>query len=329
MATMTDIAKLAGVSIATVSRVLNYDETLSASGETRRKIFEIAESLDYTKHKQKATKKTGKIAIVQWNTEEEELNDIYYMSIRIGAENRAREHGIEISTLYELDKIAQTTIDGILAIGKFTMEQVEQLKEIHPHICFVDTDYRLNKYDSVVIDFVQSTREVIDYFIAGGHTNIGFIGAEERSEIDGSMNDPRSVAYAEYMKERRLYAKQNMFVVGGRFDVPSGYEQMKQAIEQLGNELPTAFFVANDPMAIGCLRALSEARIAVPERVSIVGFNDISVSQYVSPALSTIRVYTEFMGEEGMDMLIERMNGRKHAKRTILETDLILRESSK
>ncbi|MBC2159502.1 LacI family DNA-binding transcriptional regulator [Listeria booriae] len=329
MATMTDIAKLAGVSIATVSRVLNYDETLSASGETRRKIFEIAESLDYTKHKQKATKKTGKIAIVQWNTEEEELNDIYYMSIRIGAENRAREHGIEISTLYELDKIAQATIDGILAIGKFTLEQVEQLKEIHPHICFVDTDYRLNKYDSVVIDFVQSTREVIDYFIAGGHTNIGFIGAEERSEIDGSMNDPRSVAYVEYMKERQLYAKQNMFVVGGRFDVPSGYEQMKQAIEQLGEELPTAFFVANDPMAIGCLRALSEAGIAVPERVSIVGFNDISVSQYVSPALSTIRVYTEFMGEEGMDMLVERMNGRKHAKRTILETDLILRESSK
>ncbi|MBC2205924.1 LacI family DNA-binding transcriptional regulator [Listeria booriae] len=329
MATMTDIAKLAGVSIATVSRVLNYDETLSASGETRRKIFEIAESLDYTKHKQKATKKTGKIAIVQWNTEEEELNDIYYMSIRIGAENRAREHGIEISTLYELDKIAQATIDGILAIGKFTLEQVEQLKEIHPHICFVDTDYRLNKYDSVVIDFVQSTREVIDYFIAGGHTNIGFIGAEERSEIDGSMNDPRSVAYVEYMKERQLYAKQNMFVVGGRFDVPSGYEQMKQAIEQLGDELPTAFFVANDPMAIGCLRALSEAGIAVPERVSIVGFNDISVSQYVSPALSTIRVYTEFMGEEGMDMLIERMNGRKHAKRTILETDLVLRESSR
>ncbi|MBC2147444.1 LacI family DNA-binding transcriptional regulator [Listeria booriae] len=329
MATMTDIAKLAGVSIATVSRVLNYDETLSASGETRRKIFEIAESLDYTKHKQKATKKTGKIAIVQWNTEEEELNDIYYMSIRIGAENRAREHGIEISTLYELDKIAQATIDGILAIGKFTLEQVEQLKEIHPHICFVDTDYRLNKYDSVVIDFVQSTREVIDYFIASGHTNIGFIGAEERSEIDGSMNDPRSVAYVEYMKERQLYAKQNMFVVGGRFDVPSGYEQMKQAIEQLGEELPTAFFVANDPMAIGCLRALSEAGIAVPERVSIVGFNDISVSQYVSPALSTIRVYTEFMGEEGMDMLIERMNGRKHAKRTILETDLVLRESSR
>ncbi|WP_036078026.1 LacI family DNA-binding transcriptional regulator [Listeria cornellensis] len=58
MATMTDIAKLAGVSIATVSRVLNYDETLSASEETRRKIFEIAESLDYTKHKQKSTKKS-------------------------------------------------------------------------------------------------------------------------------------------------------------------------------------------------------------------------------------------------------------------------------
>ena len=82
MATIKDIAELAGVSIATVSRVLNYDSTLSVADETKKRIFEVAEQLSY---KQKPAKKleTGNIALLQWYTEKEELEDLYYMSIRL------------------------------------------------------------------------------------------------------------------------------------------------------------------------------------------------------------------------------------------------------
>src|SRR3954462_8566690 len=87
MATIKDIAQIAGVSIATVSRVLNYDTTLSVSDETKKRIFEVAEELSYKK-KQARKQESGKIALLQWYTEKEELEDLYYMSIRLGVENR-------------------------------------------------------------------------------------------------------------------------------------------------------------------------------------------------------------------------------------------------
>lgn len=90
MATIKDIAKRAGVSITTVSRVLNYDKTLSVSDTTRKKIFRVAEDLDYTK-KKKASTTRDNIAIVQWYTEKQELDDLYYLSIRMGAEKQAEK----------------------------------------------------------------------------------------------------------------------------------------------------------------------------------------------------------------------------------------------
>ncbi|MBP2966752.1 LacI family DNA-binding transcriptional regulator, partial [Acinetobacter baumannii] len=86
MATIKDIAKLANVSQATVSRVLNYDSTLSVGDETKKKIFEAAEELEYTKHKKVKHVEKGKIAIFQWVTEKDELDDVYYLSLRMGAE---------------------------------------------------------------------------------------------------------------------------------------------------------------------------------------------------------------------------------------------------
>jgi LacI family transcriptional regulator len=103
---------------------------------------------------------------------------------------------------------------------------------------------------------------------------------------------------------------------------------MKKAIKDHKENLPSAFFVGNDSMAIGCLRALHEENIRVPEKVSLIGVNDISVSKYVFPPLSTVKVYTEFMGETAVDLLLERMTDRKIAKKVIISTQLEIRGSS-
>ena len=81
--------------------------------------------------------------------------------------------------------------------------------------------------------------------------------------------------------------------------------------------------LVNDSMAIGCLRALLEEGISVPQRVSIIGVNDISVTKYVFPPLSTVRVYTELMGETAVDLLIERITERQVAKKVSLSTQLV------
>jgi LacI family transcriptional regulator len=101
---------------------------------------------------------------------------------------------------------------------------------------------------------------------------------------------------------------------------------MKKAISQ--NHLPTAFMIASDCMAIGLLKACYEAGIRIPKDLSIFSFNDITQSQYTIPPLSTVKVYKEFMGEEAVNLLIEKSMGQRTiSKKVIIPTELVIRES--
>ncbi|MCA9766669.1 MAG: LacI family DNA-binding transcriptional regulator [Carnobacterium sp.] len=329
MATIKDIAEKANVSSATVSRVLNYDETLSVGDDTKKRIFEAAEALEYTKYQKKKGKKTGKIAIVQWYTEKEELDDLYYLSIRLGVEKRAEEEGYGIERYFQ-DSLFEPKkdIEGIVAIGKFSTAQIDQLVLWTKNICFIDFDLLGRKMDSVVVDFEQAVYSVMDYLTGKNHQQIGFIGGQEHyAKETQTPPDKRSILVESYLRQKELY--QGKFFFTGKFNVASGHQLMKQAIRELGEDLPAAFFIANDALAIGALRALQEAGISVPEKVEIIGFNDISVAKYVYPTLSTVKVYTELMGEVGFDLLMDRIDSeRQVAKKITLSTDLILRGST-
>ncbi|WP_060680456.1 LacI family DNA-binding transcriptional regulator [Virgibacillus halodenitrificans] len=319
MATIKDIATKAKVSPATVSRVLNYDASLSVAEETKRRIFEAAEALSYKKHSVK--KHIGeKIAIVHWYTESEELNDLYYLSIRLGVEQRCKELQLspEMYFFDTIDDINPDQIKGIIAIGKFNSKQVKKLRTISPALVFVDQSPNEDVYDSVIINFNRAIRKIIDHFIENNHTSIGFIGGKEHI---------REKAFKEYLKKKGLYNNETVYV--GSFSVDEGYRLMKKAIEELGDKLPTAFAVSSDVMAIGCMRALHEASISIPERVSIMGINDISVSKHLYPPLSTIRVFTELMGETAVNLLLERFEGREIAKQAIVSTEVVVRKSVK
>lgn len=329
MATIKDIAEKAGVSPATVSRVLNYDASLSVADGTKKKVFEAAEELSYRKRPGK--RYTGqKIAIVHWYTEKEELSDLYYLSIRLGIEERCKQLDMnpEIYFFNNIEDINAAEIGGIIAVGKFSDQQVEELTEINPAVVFVDYSPNEDKYDAVVIDFEKATQKVIDYFISSDHEEIGFIGGMEVLKGEKEpIEDLREKTFVNYMREKGLY--DDRFVYVGSFSVEDGYNLMARAIEELGDNLPTAFFTSSDVMAIGSLRALHESGIAVPERVSVIGLNDMSISKYVYPSLSTIKVYTEIMGETAVDMLVERLEGRKIAKKVFIATKLVIRKSVK
>ena len=106
---------------------------------------------------------------------------------------------------------------------------------------------------------------------------------------------------------------------------------MEQLIQALGKELPTAFFIASDALAVGALRALQEHHIAVPDRVSIISFNDTSIAKYVYPALSTVTVYTEEMGKQAIQMLWQTFQGTQPSVPYMvkLATKLTIRDSSR
>ncbi|MGG1399147.1 LacI family DNA-binding transcriptional regulator [Bacillus salipaludis] len=328
MATIKDIAQLAGVSIATVSRVLNYDTTLSVSDDTKKRIFEAAEELSYKKLPARK-QETGKIALLQWYTEKEELEDLYYMSIRLGVENRCRHHGLQMSSYFR-DNIEDLKLDdlrGLIAIGKFSSKQVKELSSITKNIVFVDYSPDEEQFDSIVIDFEKATKKVLNHLIKKGHERIGYIGGREVFRDKTSpIEDPRESTFKHYLAEKGLLNEAYMY--NGSFSVQDGHSLMKKAIDEHKEQLPTAFFAGNDSIAVGALRALLEEGISVPDRVNIIGVNDISLAKYVFPALSTVKVYTELMGETAVDTLLEKIEGRKIAKKIMIATKLILRNSS-
>ena len=327
MATIRDIAKLAGVSPATVSRVLNYDQELSVAQETKQRIFEVAEELNYTKHKR--ANKIGKavIRLVQWYDEAEELADLYYLSIRLGIEKKAEELNIQVrrETLNELSDIQ---VSGTIALGKFDAEQIRQLKEIDENLLFVDFDGMSLGLNSMVVDFDQSVDLVIDHFIRHGHQKIGILSGEEKTKHNFQpIEDPRLLAFKLKMKQINLYRPE--FTLTAAFSMEAGKKAMADFLSKT-QEVPNALFASSDALAVGAMQAIQAAGLRIPEDISVIGFNDVSVAKYVSPALTTIKVETEWMGELAVSTILDLAKEFSPVPRKImLGTKLIQRESTK
>lgn len=332
MVTIKDIAHAAGVSSATVSRVLNQDQAMSVSDETRIKIFTIAEQLGYKKSKKtnRRSKPSHRVAIIEWYTKQEELDDLYYYSIRLGAEKRAQELGYEVIRIFNNDSLTQLeNIDGIIAIGKFSPDKIKELETYSDKLVFVDSDTLNFGHSCVTTDFENSVINVIDYFINNGLKKIGMIaGQETSSDRSTLLSDPRLNTFQSYLTQLKLYDP-NLIKIGS-FSSEAGYKIMKEFIMELGDNLPPAFFAANDALASGALRALQEAKIPVPERVGLISFNDTSLAKYMYPKLSTVTVFTEEMGKQAIQILEQSFlkDSPSVAYMVKLATRLTIRESS-
>lgn len=327
MATIKDIATLAGVSSATVSRVLNYDAELSVGPEKKMKIFEIAEELNYTKYKKHPKRTNCKVLLVQWYNEAEELEDLYYLSIRLGIEKKAEELGIEL-VKHPLEAAIDKQADGILALGKFDQQQIEWLAEGTKKLLFVDFDGFELGYDSLVVDFSQGVTLVLKHFLEEKHKKIGILtGKEFTKSSQQLLEDKRFTIFQTELTKEGLFNP--AYVVQADFSVESGYQNMKEFLIQQKGELPTAFFASNDALAIGALKAIQELGYRVPADISIIGFNDISVAKYLSPPLSTVKVHTEWMGELAVTTIFSTIQDQAPVPRKItVGTELILRAST-
>lgn len=327
MAIIKDIAEKAGVSIATVSRVLNYDETLNVSAETRQRIFETAEELEYIPSKRKKHRKKFKIGLFYSYSLEEELDDTYYLSIRVSIEKKLMAEGANIIRIGKNDDFEKIkNIDGIIALGTFNANDVERIKKFTRPVVFVDSSPDDDLFDSVVINFHQAVKKALDYLSSLGHTDIAYIGGMDFDINGNRLPDLREETYCKYMKEKGLY--NDDFVKVGKYTPKDGYKLMKEVLEN--GTMPTAAFVANDSIAIGCYKAIYEKNLKIPDDISIIGFNDISSAQYMMPPLTTIKLHIEFMGETAVDLILERLtSGREVCKKVVIPAKLITRESCK
>ncbi|MEJ1306900.1 LacI family DNA-binding transcriptional regulator [Latilactobacillus sakei] len=330
MATIKDIAQLAKVSNATVSRVLNYDQSLSVSDETRQRIFEAAESLSYTKNTKKNNNHRGRIAIVEWYTATEELEDLYYLSIRLGVEKKLQELGFEVTRFFQNDPF-DTLFDaaGVIVIGKYSLGQITRLKKLNRNLVFIDMNTLDYEISCVMTDFKTPVKAVVDHFMASGLTKIGMLTGQESTSDNVKLGtDPRSTHFKHYLKKQNNFHPE--WLLTGDFTPESGYRLITQLLHEQADNLPEALFIANDAMAVGALRALHEATIKVPEQLSLISFNDTSICQYTFPTLSSVKVYTERMGQSAAELLIKQLDAEQVIPQVItIGTSLTLRNSSK
>jgi LacI family transcriptional regulator len=337
MATIKDIAFKAGVSISTVSRVLNYDETLNASDITKKRIFEIAEELDYVPLRERKSNRDNStiIAIIQKYSEKQELEDPYFLSIRLAIEKKCRDEHIQFIRIDRDDKYKIIEdVEGVIAIGSFENSEVEEFRMISSNIVFLDSSPNDDIYDSVVVNFERAVVNILDYLTYLGHEEIGYIGGNVY--INNGKNkipDFREEAYRKYMKNIGRYNNDYVMLEDLPHDLgctnpADGYKLMKKVLSK--KDIPSAFFIVSDSMAIGAYKAIIESGLNIPDDISIVGFDDIPAAQYMAPALTTVKVYTKFMGEIALELLLERIrNGREISKKVVIPTKFLIRESCK
>lgn len=330
MTTLKDIADRVGISTSTVSRVINCDRTLSVSDETRRRIFEVAEQLEYVPVKdRKKNRHSYTLGLIHCFSESLEIEIPYLMALRAGIEERCRDRNIKLvkaAVDEEIDrKHPLHKADGIMVLGLLNGEKLEYVRSITPKIVSVNGSIDPYRFDSVDNDLRQATIDAVDYLRAKGHRRIGFIGGNQRAyfpEFTGI--DPRERAFREYMTVKGLFDED--YIAIGRFSTEDGYRMASEMIEK--GRVPTAFFVASDMLALGVISALREHDIQVPDDISIIGCDDSPVAKFTVPPLTTMKLYAEFMAETAVDLLIERIGKDVDIyKKVLIPARLIERES--
>ncbi len=325
MATIKEIAEMAGVSAATVSRVLNFDDTLNVQDETKQRVFEAAERLEYQMRDKKKYKKKLKLGMISSYSLEEELEDTFYLSVRIAIERKLEEEGFKKFPVNLGDSVESTSnLDGLICLGTFSESMVNKVKSFHKPAVFVDALGDLDLFDSVVTDLRHSVKKVLSYFLQEGHKKIAFIGGRD-VDVDGKeVVDLRIPIYRSFMEERGILNEE--YIKIGGYTPKHGYRLGKELLAM--EERPSAIFTANDSLAVGCYKAIQEAGLCIPEDISVIGFNDISIAKYLIPPLTTVHIYMDFMGSQAVSILAERIySGREISMHISLPTKLMVRGS--
>ncbi len=324
MATIKEIAAKAGVSMATVSRVLNHDETLNVMQETKQRVFEVAEELEY-EVRERNRKKKLRVGVFYSYSRQEELEDPYYLCIRFSIEKQLEDDSYK-KYVVTLSDTAESLagLDGIICTGSFSTDTVKKMRSWEKPLVFLDACPDLTRFDSIVVDYEDAVKQSIDYLIENGHRRIGFIGGQMTDNNGQILEDGRVTAFREYMTQKGLFRPEYLKV--SDFSAKCAGDMFHELYDE-GN-VPTALLVSNDSMAAGVYRAAFKHGLSIPQDFSLIGFNDIPTAKYMIPPLTTCRLPMEFMGAYAVRVLEDRvLNGRDVCIKTVIPAALHVRDS--
>lgn len=325
MATIKEIATKAGVSLATVSRVLNLDDTMSVSAETRRLIVETAHEMGYVPpklRKNSGALHNATIGIADWKIIQRGQSNIHMGTLNYLARSATQELEVNFIRLYEN---TEEHVDGIIAFGNFEPEEIDALQHLSYHIVFINSNKEDYQHDQIMIDFNLGMRQMVEYLVGEKHcSRIGYIGGLYENKTV-KIGYHRLNALTTYLSEKNIFDRELIRV--GELTSDSGYTMMKDLIDS-GN-LPDAFLLGNDAVAEGALHAVEEAGISIPEDLGVVLYNDIETLKPNHPTYTCIKMYPDFVWKTAIELLIERiLNRRIQTMKIIIPTRLLIGEST-
>lgn len=328
--TIYDVAKEAGVSIATVSKVIN--KTGRISDKTKSKVEQVMEELHY-QPSVVASALTGKqtytIGMII-----PDLANPFFADVARSVEDRASQLGYSMiicSTDNDIDKEAtyisllhQKSVDGIIvASGVRTDKTLRQFIRQKIPVALISRDLPALVVDAVLLDDFIGGYQATMHLLSLGHKKIVMISDD---------------ANYQSTKERVRGFKQAMEEAGLPFDenvIPAcsyTIDGAKQAVARLldsSTDPPTAIFAYNDLLAIGAIQAARERHLSIPDDLSIVGFDDTILAKIVDPPLTTIRQPIQEMGRQIIDLLVEEIKQEKKGKRkVVILPELVIRKST-
>jgi LacI family transcriptional regulator len=330
MSTIGDVAKLAGVSKMTVSRVINNSGYISQ--ETRERVEQAIAELGYVPNalaRSLRFKQTNTIALV--------LTDItnpFFTTIARGVEDTASEHGFSVmfcntdeSQDYEteyLNVLVQKQVDGVLLVpASCSAESVSFLQDRNVPFVLLDRRIPNVQVDIVRSDSVQGAYDLVRHLVKLGHRNIALLSGPPSA----TTAEDRIAGYYQALTEAGLDTNAAA-IYYVPFTQEGGYQVMKQVLAAAPR--PTALFAGNNFIAIGALRALREAGVRVPQDISLVTFDDLPPTIVIDPFFTAAVQPAYEMGQRATALLLDRLGGRGPAEpqEIVLRTQFIMRESS-
>ncbi len=328
MATIRDVAREAGVSIATVSRVFN-DSSL-VSERTGRLVREAAARLNYWPNgaaRSLITNRTHALGVLL-----PDMHGEFFSEVIRGVDLAARRHGFHVlvssshadsEALAEALRSMSGRIDGVIVMAP-DVDAPSAIRGFSQHcpVVLVNPGQPVEDCDTIAVDNLAGAREMVGHLLALGHRRIAIVRGPA-GNLDGEQ---RLQGYRQALREAGLEPDPRL-ELRGDFTEPSGWEAGLELARL--EPRPTAVFVANDPMAIGVLAGLAEAGVAVPAGMAVAGFDDIAIAHYTSPPLTSVRVNPSLLGERAVELLLRAKRtpvpgARQHE---VLPTSLVIRRS--
>ncbi|NLX69819.1 MAG: LacI family transcriptional regulator [Clostridiales bacterium] len=330
MATIKDVAKRAGVSTSTVSRALSGK--VPVDKETREKVMEAVRALNYQPNilaKGLKEGRTNTIGLIIPN-----ICNPVFPAVARGVEDVARENGYTVvlcntdedmaMEINYVEKLQNRWVDGLIfATAREESEHIIKLKQQDFPVVLV-ARHMGQSVDAVVVDNYKSSVEAVNYLIETGHKKICII-VGDRNLI---LYRERLEGYKYALESAGLPVVSEMILdVSGRDD--NGYNAVKDLLKR--GVVPDAIFATSDPRAIGAIRAVKDCGLKVPDDISVVGFDDLDISSYIDPPLTTVSQPLYEMGAQAARRLIGIINGEKNekSKLMLMSTKLVIRKSVK